>query len=150
MRFEMLCLAALLLILPVVPAAAQPALNLTDERIADVDELSQIPSSYLRGALNVRWLGGKKQNELAAAAMAKFFAPWRGGAVDDPLVPGWGFDVLDAPRWGENLRPLTEEKKAALRGQANMGRFPSMDLCAVAVVNTSARALPSVSPSGAT
>ena len=146
MRFEMLCLAALLLILPVVPAAAQPALNLTDERIADVDELSQIPSSYLRGALNVRWLGGKKQNELAAAAMAKFFAPWRGGAVDDPLVPGWGFDVLDAPRWGENLRPLTEEKKAALRGQANMGRFPSMDLCAVAVVNTSARALPTNRP----
>lgn len=146
MRFEMLCLAALLLILPVVPAAARPALNLTDERIADVDELSQIPSSYLRGALNVRWLGGKKQNELAAAAMAKFFAPWRGGAVDDPLVPGWGFDVLDAPRWGENLQPLTEEKKAALRGQADMGRFPSMDLCAVAVVNTSARALPTNRP----
>ena len=96
----MLCLAALLLILAPAPAAAQPALNLTGERVADLDELSQIPSSYLRGALNVRWLDGKRQNELAAAAMAKFFAPWRGGAVDDPLVPGWGFDVLEKPRWG--------------------------------------------------
>ena len=146
MRFEMLCLAALLLILAPAPAAAQPALNLTGERVADLDELSQIPSSYLRGALNVRWLDGKRQNELAAAAMAKFFAPWRGGAVDDPLVPGWGFDVLEKPRWGENLRPLTEEKKNALREQADMERFPSMDRRAVAVVNTSARALPTGRP----
>lgn len=146
MRFDMLGGVSLLLALLAVPAAARPALNLTGERIADLDELSQVPSSYLRGALNVRWLDGKKQHELAAAAMAKFFAPWRGGAVDDPLVSGWGFDVLDAPRWGENLRPLTEEKKIALRGQAAMDRFPSMDRAAVAVVNTSARALPTGRP----
>ena len=146
MRFDMLGGVSLLLILLAAPAAARPALNLTGERIADLDELSQVPSSYLRGALNVRWLDGKKQHELAAAAMAKFFAPWRGGAVDDPLVSGWGFDVLDAPRWGENLRPLTEEKKIALRGQAAMDRFPSMDRAAVAVVNTSARALPTGRP----
>lgn len=146
MRFDMLGGVSLLLALLAVPAAARPALNLTGERIADLDELSQVPSSYLRGALNVRWLDGKKQHELAAAAMAKFFAPWRGGAVDDPLVSGWGFDVLDAPRWGENLRPLTEEKKIALRGQAAMYRFPSMDRAAVAVVNTSARALPTGRP----
>lgn len=146
MRFDMLGGVSLLLALLAAPAAARPALNLTGERIADLDELSQVPSSYLRGALNVRWLDGKKQHELAAAAMAKFFAPWRGGAVDDPLVSGWGFDVLDAPRWGENLRPLTEEKKIALRGQAAMYRFPSMDRAAVAVVNTSARALPTGRP----
>ncbi|OON90131.1 hypothetical protein B0D78_00650 [Pyramidobacter sp. C12-8] len=146
MRFDMLGGVSLLLALLAAPAAARPALNLTGERIADLDELSQVPSSYLRGALNVRWLDGKKQHELAAAAMAKFFAPWRGGAVDDPLVSGWGFDVLDAPRWGENLRPLTEEKKIALRGQAAMDRFPSMDRAAVAVVNTSARALPTGRP----
>lgn len=146
MRFDMLGGVSLLLALLAVPAAARPALNLTGERIADLDELSQVPSSYLRGALDVRWLDGEKQHELAAAAMAKFFAPWRGGVVDDPLVPGWGFDVLDAPRWGENLRPLMEEKKAALREQADMGRFPAMDRCAVAVVNTSARALPTNRP----
>lgn len=146
MRFDMLGGVSLLLALLAVPAAARPALNLTGERIADLDELSQVPSSYLRGALDVRWLDGEKQHELAAAAMAKFFAPWRGGVVDDPLVSGWGFDVLDAPRWGENLRPLTEEKKIALRGQAAMDRFPSMDRAAVAVVNTSARALPTGRP----
>ncbi len=167
--FAALCAAFIFLALP-RHDRVRPPVTLYGESVDDLMRLSQNPADWLADAPQTRWLSEERQREIAENSMANFFSPWHGAPSDDEIrdvdegkisvvsdakktgnaggAPdmAWAAEILDGEIWAENLCPWTDDAKKNLLDDAAMDSYPSLNYRAIAVRNTSARAMPTDRP----
>ncbi|MCT4626006.1 SH3 domain-containing protein [Halodesulfovibrio sp.] len=116
--------------------------------VADLENLSQNPTSYLAYTAHTPVMTPAEQAEQFAALREYHFAPWR---QDSPTRSKedafWGIAAYPYSKgYAENLLPWSKKAMDCLIARQNMETYPCMARYAITVRHSSLRVFPTVKP----
>ncbi|WP_298038539.1 NlpC/P60 family N-terminal domain-containing protein [uncultured Desulfuromonas sp.] len=123
--------------------------DLSHKDIADLKRMPQNPLAYLDPATAHRpLLSHEEQQKQALAFLERHFAPWHtNGPLESTRSPFWAVDWVGKKAvFGENLRPVGQDRLQALVDRAAPETYPSLNLRAITVRLSDLRALPTRRP----
>jgi hypothetical protein len=113
-----------------------------EEKLKDIEFLTQDVSAYINNFTNPRYIGSKKLYENS------FFTPWiekeKGFSKKQLLWPFESFHPKTS--YGPNLRPLQRQFFTQMYEESAISAFKTINKKALSIVNTNIRALPTNKP----